>query len=420
VFFPSVQARDQARRTLEQSGLEGVQVVSADVGDEDWARRSQAALGPVRVGNILVSPPWAAGAANAAARAADRRLPADPPNAPSPLELVILPSMGFGSGHHASTRLCLQLLQELDLRGRTVLDIGTGSGVLAIAAHKLGAVRVVAFDDDADALDSARENLALNGLSGDDRVEIRHADFRSVAGLHADVVLANLTAALLIQSAARLAASVACHGSLIVSGFTTDDEGGVGAACAGLQTAARVTEEGWVGMRLVELPPEARHWIEHLGLVRHPEGGYYRETYRAAEQIPQRALPARFTGDRPFSTAIYFLLAGSDYSAFHRVRADEGWHFHAGGSLTLHVIAPDGRLSELHLGPNVEEGEAFQAVVRAGCWFAATLAPGSTYALVGCTVAPGFDFEDFELAGRDELAHAHPQHRAIIERLTRG
>jgi predicted cupin superfamily sugar epimerase len=164
----------------------------------------------------------------------------------------------------------------------------------------------------------------------------------------------------------------------------------------------------------------ADHWIAVLNLVPHPEGGYFRETYRSAEEVPAGCLPARFPGARPFSTAIYFLLAAGDCSALHRLRADEVWHFYAGGRLTLHVIDADGALSEVRLGRDAGQTEHLQAVVRAGCWFGASLDAGSSYALVGCTVAPGFGFEDFELGGREALTLQFPQHRALIERLTRG
>jgi predicted cupin superfamily sugar epimerase len=164
----------------------------------------------------------------------------------------------------------------------------------------------------------------------------------------------------------------------------------------------------------------AADWIEKLALAQHPEGGYFRETYRAREEIRRDALPGRFGGARPFSTAIYFLLEGSDYSAFHRLRADEVWHFYDGGRLTLYTIDPGGRSSETALGRDAERGESLQAVVPAGCWFAAALHPASPYALVGCTVAPGFGFEDFELARREELTREFPQHAALIERLTRA
>jgi uncharacterized protein len=166
---------------------------------------------------------------------------------------------------------------------------------------------------------------------------------------------------------------------------------------------------------------EARHWIEHLNLQPHPEGGYYRETYRAQLTLPQSALPDH-GGDRTACTAIYFLLAGAQFSAFHRIRSDEMWHFYAGSGLIVHVITPVGEYQQRYLGSHTEHGEQFQAVVPAGCWFGSSLRDSADdrYALAGCTVAPGFDFADFEMATRSELLAQYPQHRALIERLTRG
>jgi uncharacterized protein len=163
---------------------------------------------------------------------------------------------------------------------------------------------------------------------------------------------------------------------------------------------------------------EAQHWIERLNLEPHPEGGWYRQTYRAPLTLPQSALPG-YTGDRTASTAIYFLLAGDQFSAFHRLRSDEVWHFYAGSGLVVHVIEPGGAYNEIHLGSDAENGEHFQAVVPAGCWFGSSLRQPNTCALVGCTVAPGFDFADFEMAKREELTARYPQHRNIIQRLTR-
>ncbi len=166
---------------------------------------------------------------------------------------------------------------------------------------------------------------------------------------------------------------------------------------------------------------DARYWMETLGLEEHPEGGFYRLTYTAE----QRILPPGFPGERAASTGIYFLLSGElgergRFSAFHRLRSDEMWHFYAGGPLVVHVIAPDGTYSRLLLGRDCEEGQQFQAVVKAGCWFASAPLSGDGFALVGCTVAPGFDFEDFELAERDALRAEYPQHAELIRDFTRG
>ncbi|MBL8710924.1 MAG: cupin domain-containing protein [Rhodospirillaceae bacterium] len=158
--------------------------------------------------------------------------------------------------------------------------------------------------------------------------------------------------------------------------------------------------------------------VRSLDLLPHPEGGYYRETYRAVESIAAAALPDRFTGDRAHATAIYYLLAAGDRSKLHRIPADEVWHFYAGDPLLIVAIAPDGGLSETVLGRDFAQGQVPQHVVPAGHWFGAIPAAGSAYALTGCTVAPGFDFADFELGARDALLTTFPRHRDWIEKLT--
>ncbi len=163
----------------------------------------------------------------------------------------------------------------------------------------------------------------------------------------------------------------------------------------------------------------ARFWIEKLGLEKHPEGGFFRETYRSAGNIPESVLPGDRPGARSFSTAIYYLLDGHDFSAFHRIRSDELWHFYAGSRLNIHVIDPQGDYQLIGLGDNPENGETFQAAVMAGCWFGAELADNQSFALVGCTVAPGFDYWDFEMADRTELLDRFPLHSEIINKLTR-
>jgi predicted cupin superfamily sugar epimerase len=160
-------------------------------------------------------------------------------------------------------------------------------------------------------------------------------------------------------------------------------------------------------------------WIAALGLAPHPEGGFYRETYRAGETLEASHLPPRFGGRRAHSTAIYFLLPGDQISALHRIKSDEVWHFYAGTALTLAMIHPDGRLEERRLGPDPGRGQTFQAIVPAGCWYGAAVDDRASYALVGGTVAPGFDFADFELGDRAQLLARYPQHRPTILRLTR-
>jgi uncharacterized protein len=165
---------------------------------------------------------------------------------------------------------------------------------------------------------------------------------------------------------------------------------------------------------------DAQYWIAHLALKPHPEGGFFRESYRSSLVIPESALPATFRGSRNASTAIYFLLAGEDFSALHRLAGDEVWHFYAGSPLLVHSIDPNGNHSVIRLGQNAEANEGLQCVVPGGHWFGSCLERPDTYALVGCTVAPGFDFSDFEMARRADLLAQYPQHRDIIYKLTRA
>ena len=163
--------------------------------------------------------------------------------------------------------------------------------------------------------------------------------------------------------------------------------------------------------------PLALRWIEALELRPHPEGGHYRETYRAADMLPASVAPGR-RAPRAASTAIYFLLTGGECSRLHRIASDELWHFYAGTALALYVLDHDGSLTRATLGARVERGERPQACVPAGCWFGAVVEEPDGYALVGCTVAPGFDFADLELGHRAALLDEFPQHREVIERLT--
>jgi len=232
VFFAGVKPRDEACHALVSEFSErGIVVLAVDVDDEDWAARSQARLHAVTVGNIVVAPPW------------------DIPTSPS-LDskiIVIEPSMGFGTGHHASTRLCLEALQRLDIAGQRVLDLGTGSGVLAIAAVLLGARSVVAVEMDMDALDSAHENAARNRADGIIRFE--HADFRTANLSQADLVLANLTGAILSATLARVLDLVETGGVVILSGFTSEElvarADGPIATSPSIEIINQVDEEGW-------------------------------------------------------------------------------------------------------------------------------------------------------------------------------
>ena len=158
--------------------------------------------------------------------------------------------------------------------------------------------------------------------------------------------------------------------------------------------------------------------IGYLKLRRHPEGGYFRETYRSGGEITAARPGCAIRGTRPFSTAIYFLLAKGDRSRLHRIRSDEIWHLYHGGPLTVAEIAPDGRSRFTKMGTDIKAGQTLQHAVPAGTWFGAYLEEGIEYALAGCTVAPGFDFADFELGDRAALLREFPGARELIERLT--
>ena len=232
VFFKSSSQRNAARRALLSEFRNALDITPVDVDDEDWARRSQASLKAITVGRIVVAPPWDP-------MCADRSALSDQ------ILVVIEPSMGFGTGHHATTRLCLELLQMIDVSGKSVIDVGTGSGVLAIAAAKLGAARVVAIDNDADALLNARQNVARNAVQN---VALREADTSAELDA-ADVVLANLTAAVLQRAAADLRRLTSARGTLIASGFAPDHADDVQRALGGTSTERRIEGE-WMALAL--------------------------------------------------------------------------------------------------------------------------------------------------------------------------
>ena len=227
VFFTSAGERDRAFAALRAAFPE-VTIEPIDVPDENWAARSQASLRAVRVGRIVVAPPW------------DR--PAD-----GDLVIVIEPSMGFGTGHHATTRLCLAALQRLDLKERSVLDVGTGSGVLAIAASLLGSTEVTGIDDDADAIESARKNVELNAAAN---VTLLTGDLRATKLSAADIVMANLTGGLLIAAAVILQSLATRGGRLILSGLMAAEEQDVLTAFAGWVVEHRAAEDEWICLTL--------------------------------------------------------------------------------------------------------------------------------------------------------------------------
>jgi ribosomal protein L11 methyltransferase len=233
LFFPTGLARGRA--AVKLIALEpDLTCTPQEIPDEDWAARSQASLGPITVGRLLIVPPWLADTDDAGGCC-----------------ITIQPSMGFGTGHHASTRLCLRLLQDIPASGSAVLDVGTGSGVLAIAASKLGAALVLAIDNDEDALASARENIDLNRAA----VATELAELETPRPAHTfDIVLANLTGALLIRQASPLAALLNTGGALIVSGVTDAESADVKSAfaIAGLVVDREASEDGWTGLRLTQ------------------------------------------------------------------------------------------------------------------------------------------------------------------------
>lgn len=163
----------------------------------------------------------------------------------------------------------------------------------------------------------------------------------------------------------------------------------------------------------------AEYWIEKLCLTKHPEGGWFKEVYRSSEEIKEEHLPERYSGGRNHSTSIYFLLTSDTFSAFHKIKSDELWHFYTGSAVTVYMIDENGTYSEVNLGSNHEACEVFQCVMPRGVWFGAKVNQADSFSLVGCTVAPGFHFDDFELAKRDEMVKQFPQHKEIIEKLTR-
>lgn len=156
-----------------------------------------------------------------------------------------------------------------------------------------------------------------------------------------------------------------------------------------------------------------------LNLQEHVEGGFYKETYRSEGIIKKGSAQEGFDGDRNYSTGIYFLLTSDTFSAFHRIKQDEMWHFYEGSPLTIHMIDESGTYSFQRLGLDLDNHEQPQFTVPKNIWFASEVEDPNTYCLAGCTVSPGFDFADFELAERNSLMEAYPDHKEVIHRLTR-
>jgi ribosomal protein L11 methyltransferase len=236
VFLSDPAAIGRASQMLTaRFGRDGLRVEVAEVADEDWAARTQAHLTRVTVGGVTVAPPW------------------DTPPPGSGIVVTIYPSTGFGTGHHPTTRLCLQLLQSAAPAGKRVVDLGTGSGVLALTAWRLGAADIDALDYDDDAVANARENLRLNG--GSDAITLRQADVRVEAPAPADLVVANLTGALLISLAPTLSSLVRPGGTLIISGFLAPEIDAMRAVFEPVLTLVeQAGEDAWRGLRFDRAP----------------------------------------------------------------------------------------------------------------------------------------------------------------------
>ena len=230
VCFADAAERDRAADAVHEA-VPQLAIERVDLPDEDWAARSQQSLTAVRAGHFIVAPPW--------------DVPADPAGA---AVIVIEPSMGFGTGHHPTTRLCLELLSEIDVSDQTVIDLGTGSGVLSMAAALMGARSVLGIDVDRDAIDSAQASARLNTLP--DTITFSVADFRREPPRAADLVLANLTGGMLTSTGPQLAALVKPGGQLIVSGFDDGEVDAVINAFSAFTTQHRITESGWIALRL--------------------------------------------------------------------------------------------------------------------------------------------------------------------------
>ncbi|MBX2976906.1 MAG: cupin domain-containing protein [Ignavibacteriaceae bacterium] len=159
---------------------------------------------------------------------------------------------------------------------------------------------------------------------------------------------------------------------------------------------------------------KAEYYISKLELIQHPEGGYFKEVYRSDESLEENSLPIRYGSSRNFSTSIYFLLNGNQFSSFHKLKSDEIWHHYDGCSITIYLIDASGKLELKVLGKDLEKEQSFQITIPKGSWFAAKPDDENSFSLIGCTVAPGFEFNDFELGKREELISLFPLYRKLI------
>ena len=173
-----------------------------------------------------------------------------------------------------------------------------------------------------------------------------------------------------------------------------------------------------VSFREISNMESKEYWIENLGLLPHPEGGYYKETYRSKLSVNLERLDSKWKGERSLCTGIYFLLERENFSAFHRIKSDELWHFYAGDPITIHMIDKKGNYSSQDVGSRIDKGEVLQYLVPANTWFASEVKEDRSFALVGCTVSFGFDFNDFEMADKS-LINKFPEHGKVLSRLIR-
>lgn len=232
VYFFLPNDRDDAENALNENlGSKGVTTVPLDIPDILWAERSQAKLKPIRIGDIIITQPW-------------NSISGDPKTT----VIIIRPSMGFGTGHHASTRTCLRILQIIPIKNKTVLDLGTGSGVLAIAATKLGSNSVIAVDRDLDALKNAQDNIKLNKINTE--ITFRYCNFINTHDIPcASIVITNTTSALIIKQTTKLLNYVNPGGILVVGGIMKCEETAIRNAYLQTSTViARVTEGEWLAL----------------------------------------------------------------------------------------------------------------------------------------------------------------------------
>jgi len=161
-----------------------------------------------------------------------------------------------------------------------------------------------------------------------------------------------------------------------------------------------------------------KYIIRKFKLKKHIEGGYYSEIYRSGEKIKKKHLPKRYNGDRTFSTSIYFLLLNNDVSVFHKLNSDEILHFYDGSPLLIYLIDHTGNMEIKKLGRNVFKDEVYQILVKANQWLAMKPIRRNYYSLIGCTVSPGFEYDDLIIGKKDELIKLYPQHKRIINKLS--